>query len=740
MSPLELAEQYIRSTSVSLFLTGKAGTGKTTFLHHIANTVNKRCVVVAPTGVAAVNASGVTIHSFFQLPLCPYLPDVKELVTEYQMPDRYTQLRKEKINIIRTLDLLIIDEISMVRADLLDAIDMTLRRYRRNSKPFGGVQLLMIGDVQQLPPVVTDEEKPYVEKVYKSPFFFHSKALQRTNYITIELTHIFRQQDERFITLLNNIRDNHFDRATLDALNERYDRTFNPPDSEGYIRLTTHNYQADNVNQRKLAALPSPPFELRATVEGNFPPTSYPTELNLTLKVGAQVMFVKNDSSGHSYYNGKIATVEGYDNEEGVAVVDQEGNHIVVTPERWENVKYEIDPSDNQIKQKVDGTFIQYPLRLAWAITVHKSQGLTFDKVIIDAASAFTYGQVYVALSRCRTLEGLVLVSPISASCVFDNMDILEFNSSFPKIDEVQQNLGQFKSGYYIELLNELFDFSALMRSAERLNEIFTRYLSHQMPNETQKMNRLVNSDIVNIVSVGEKFRSQLSNILLSNGNNTSDPFLNQRIMKAVAYFADQLEQALLTAAPLLEIEIGNKVVAGEFDEKSVELRDVIQLKQLCMKRVGDTDSNEQGKGGFSIEVYNQAKTDFLLEKENKSGSKKASYRQRYKKKEPKPKKPPVWEETARMFKAGRSIQEIADERGVKYTTITGHLNSALEAGQLKWSDLITKDELEEISAYIKEANPQSLVEIHDHFGDRFQYYKLRTARYMTTGDSNDEE
>lgn len=636
MTQLELAEQYITSTNVSVFLTGKAGTGKTTFLHHIASSVKKRSVVVAPTGVAAVNAAGVTIHSFFQLPLCPYLPDVKELVTEYQLPEKYKHLNKEKIKVIRTLDLLIIDEISMVRADLLDAIDMTLRRYRRNSKPFGGVQLLMIGDVQQLPPVVTDEEKPYMDKVYKSPFFFHSQALQRVNYVTIELTHIFRQQDEHFISLLNNIRDNHFDRATLDALNARYDRTFNPPDSEGYIRLTTHNYQADSVNQRKLAALKSSPFELKATVEGNFPPTSFPTEQNLTLKVGAQVMFIKNDSSGHSYYNGKIATVEGYDPEEGVAVVDQEGNHIVVNPERWENIKYEIDPADNQIKQNVDGTFIQYPLRLAWAITVHKSQGLTFDKVIIDAASAFTYGQVYVALSRCRSLEGLVLASPISANCVFDNMDILEFNNSFPSAEKVQQELGQFKVGYYIELLGELFDFSILMRSAERVNEIFSRYLSRQMPAETQKMNQLVNNDIVNIATVGEKFRSQISKILMSNGNNIEDAFLHERIAKGVAYFAEQLEQALLTAAPLLEIEIGNKMVASEFDEWSSDFRDAIQLKQLCMKRVSEN--------GFATEVYNKAKTDFLLEKEKRGSSKTASYRQRYRKKT-KTKKPPVRKE-----------------------------------------------------------------------------------------------
>ena len=341
---------------------------------------------------------------------------------------------------IRTLELVIIDEISMVRADLLDAVDMSLRRYRHNNRPFGGVQLLLIGDVHQLPPVVTDDEKPYIEKVYPSPYFFNSKALQKTPYVTIELKHIFRQQDDTFISLLNKIRDNCFDKSVIDTLNSRYIPSFKTPDNEKYIRLTTHNYQSNNVNQRKLNDLPSKPFELKATVDGTFPETSYPTESVLTLKKGAQVMFVKNDS-GHAYYNGKIANVEGYDPEHGVAVVDDEGNHIVVKPERWENIKYEIDEKDNQIKKVVDGTFTQYPLRLAWAITIHKSQGLTFDRVVIDAASAFTYGQVYVALSRCRTLEGIVLVTPLSSNCVFDNEDILRFNSNIPPQEKVEGDL-----------------------------------------------------------------------------------------------------------------------------------------------------------------------------------------------------------------------------------------------------------------------------------------------------------
>ena len=369
---IELAERYVTETGVSLFLTGKAGTGKTTFLRHIVSHCSKRHVVVAPTGVAAVNAGGVTIHSFFQLPFCPYLPDVPELVTEYQMPEQQRKLRKNKIDILRTLDLLIIDEISMVRADLLDAVDATLRRYRRNGRPFGGVQLLMIGDVQQLAPVVTDEERPYMERVYQSPFFFNSKALQRLHYITIQLTTIYRQQDPLFVNLLNNIRDNHFDPKTLQTLNTRLKgknsdskAVGTEPDDTEPILLTTHNYQADAVNQRHMKELKTPSYTFEAKVTGNFPPSSAPVESTLELKPGAQVMFVKNDSSGnHRYYNGKIGTLEEVRDEEAdgnqtqqvIVVRDEEGERIEVSPETWENVKYEINPTDKEIKQIVDGT------------------------------------------------------------------------------------------------------------------------------------------------------------------------------------------------------------------------------------------------------------------------------------------------------------------------------------------------------------------------------------------------
>lgn len=610
---IALAEQYINSTHVSVFLTGKAGTGKTTLLHHLVSTVHKRCVVVAPTGVAAVNAGGVTIHSFFQLPFDPYLPDVKELVTEYQMPEKMTKLRKERQRIIRTLDLLIIDEISMVRADLLDAVDNTLRRYRRNSKPFGGVQLLMIGDVQQLPPVVTDAEKPYMDRVYPSPFFFHSKALQRLNYITIELTTVYRQQDDTFVRLLNNIRDNKFDAETLAALNSRCCSNDSEKDNVGTIRLTTHNRQADSINQKRMDGLKSSSHTFKAIIEGNFPESSASTDADLVLKEGAQVMFVKNDSSGgHRYYNGKIGTVDSIDKDTDgnwlITVIDEDGERIVVGRERWENIKYEIDSADNQIKQKVDGTFTQYPLKLAWAVTIHKAQGLTFDHVVVDAGQAFAYGQVYVALSRCRSLEGLVLSTPITAAAAFDNSDVMGFTRTYTPFSDAETGLHACQAQYFVDVLLELFDFSSLSRHTDRLSRIYGGSLRNIYPEQAGSMSELCTHNVADLISVSEKFRNQIRRISVEKDPLSPDgnAILQERVGKAVAYFSDQLSALDNVMQPLLEVEINNKEVANDFKENVELYREAVGEKLVCMKQVQEHQ--------FSVEGYLKTKIDFELE------------------------------------------------------------------------------------------------------------------------------
>ncbi|MCQ2282634.1 MAG: AAA family ATPase [Bacteroidales bacterium] len=805
---IELAEKYVMETGVSVFLTGKAGTGKTTLLHHIVANCNKRHVVLAPTGVAAVNCSGVTIHSFFQLPFCPFLPDVKELVTEYQMPEQQRQLRKSKLDIIRTLELLIIDEISMVRADLLDAIDDSLRRFRRSSKPFGGVQLLLIGDVQQLAPVVTEDERPYMERVYPSPFFFHSKALQRTNLITIQLTKVYRQQDPTFVNLLNNIRDNHFDQATLDALNSRVipanrQITKSANQLQDPILLTTHNHQADRVNQQRLAALDTTPFTLTADIEGNFPEGAFPTDYALTLKPGAQVMFVKNDSSGaRNYFNGKLATVEGLETatdadgiqKQVIVVRDQDGQAINVGTEVWENIKYEIDPKSNEIKQVVDGTFTQYPLRTAWAVTIHKAQGLTFDQVQVDASAAFTYGQVYVALSRCRSLEGLTLLSPISQHNSFDSSDITHFNTTLNSQTEAEERLDSYRTQYYYSTIFELFDFSAVRHNIESLERLFQNNLRSTYPQQCSTLTLLATKDLANLTDVAERFQRQLMAISQQPDNQA---ILADRIAKATDYFFTQLNNITSRVNPILQVSVDNKEVAKRLKELSDNLQQAAGLKAKLLSFTHEK--------GFSIADYLKAKADFVLEKPQKAKATKIEdvyadsknpklvkrltrWRASKAKElslpaytiisqkallgiadalpttgksllkvsgmgtttvakygmeivqmvedyiaEVKQKATPAWQTAAQLCAEGLSIDDIAGRMLRAVSTVEGYLLTAVENGSLDPDLVMDFDEQEIIVKYMLDhPETKTLKEVFDHFNGEYSYLKLRIARFLT--------
>lgn len=606
-----LAEKYVLETGVSVFLTGKAGTGKTTFLKYIVSETGKRCAVVAPTGVAAINAGGVTIHSFFQLPLCPYLPDVKELVTEYQMPEKYRSLNRERIRILRTLELLVIDEISMVRADLLDAVDATLRRYRHNDRPFGGVQLLMIGDIQQLPPVVTDAEKPYMDRVYASSFFFNSKALQKLQYMVIELDTIYRQKDAGFMEILNDIRSGMPKTESLDILNRRLAPEFTPPENERWIRLTTHNYQADSVNKSRLDALKGGTITCKAEIQGNFPESAYPAETSLSLKVGAQVMFTRNDPSGEKlYYNGKIGTVTAI--EPHIVVTDGNGDEIEVKQETWENVKYELSAEDNEIRAAVDGTFTQYPLRLAWAITIHKSQGLTFDRVIIDAGRAFSSGQVYVALSRCRTLEGIVLSSPISRNCTFTNREVDSFENGFTTAEQAESSLERFRTEYFTDMLCESFNLKHLEYLYGKLNRIWQNDLPRLYPALAKTFGSLArassetdNPGFCSLAATGCRFQLQLRKIIAAEGVGSA--VLNERILKAAAYFSTKLSSLAKTAAALALAEIDNKEIKKIFKIANENFLKELRFRILLYKSIL-TD-------GFSLKRFSRIRTDCELEK-----------------------------------------------------------------------------------------------------------------------------
>ena len=593
----DLAFNLLQNTGTNLFLTGKAGTGKTTFLKRLKEVSPKRMSVVAPTGVAAINAGGVTIHSFFQLPFGPYNPSSPEY--RGGKTDFKNQFRKDKINIIRSMDLLVIDEVSMVRADLLDAISDVLRRYKDHSKPFGGVQLLLIGDLQQLAPVAKDDEWNLLKEHYPSTFFFDSKALSESNYFCIELTHVYRQSDTNFINLLNNIRENRFDDETLQRLNQRYIPNFRPDEQSGYITLTTHNYQAQQINNRKLAELPGQPYTFSAEINNDFPEYSYPTDDKLILKCGAQVMFVKNDSSSEKrYYNGKIGKIV-FINPNKITVVDQEGNEIVVEKETWNNVKYTIDPETQEITETISGTFSQYPLKTAWAITIHKSQGLTFEHAIIDASAAFSHGQVYVALSRCKTLEGMVLSSPITRNAMISDEKILSYTSSLSERQPCEDQLRQAQQQYYLRLATELFDFNPVQQKLQYTSYAAYTHLQKLYPELSNQYPRVRDYFRSDIVEVGERFCQQLTRMISSTNLYDTDEHIQDRIRKGCAYFLEKIETYCLPLIEASEVEIDNKEARKAFTSALKAFSDELTIKVATLKACQD---------GFRLIDYLSAK------------------------------------------------------------------------------------------------------------------------------------
>jgi nucleoside-triphosphatase THEP1 len=592
-SQLQLAFDFVQYTNRNIFLTGKAGTGKTTFLKNLKAQSPKRMVVVAPTGVAAINAKGVTIHSFFQISFGPQIPHDPNVPRKVEVGANggvsagIKRFNKDKINIIRSLDLLVIDEISMVRADLLDAIDEVLRRYKDRSKPFGGVQLLMIGDLQQLAPIVKDEEWALLRPYYETCYFFSSRALKQSGFVPIELKHIFRQSDLTFIELLNNVRTNQIDARTLKALNERYVPDFQPDDKEGYITLTTHNYQSQQINGIKLSQLSAKSHLFNADVDGDFPEYSYPADPQLVLKVGAQVMFVKNDSSYEKrYYNGKIGKVISID--EDFIKVQCPGDElpIYVNREEWQNSKYALNEKTQEIEENVVGRFEQYPLKTAWAITIHKSQGLTFEKAIIDARQSFAHGQVYVALSRCKTLEGVVLRSPIEVYSVKNDATVLGFTQNAEAHQPNQQQLDEARKQYQLMLLKELFDFKYLfnqMGYVLRLLNENGRLVVGTLHDVLQMMQVPVQSQMI---SVGLKFNYQLSQMMQDSVDVEGNPAVQERVTKAGTYFLDKLLTVVVKPFNNASFETDNKAIRKSITDARNKLAKEIELKKVCLEEV----------------------------------------------------------------------------------------------------------------------------------------------------------
>lgn len=537
MNPvMQLAYDYLEQTNTIVFLTGKAGTGKTTFLQRIRQQLKKKLAVVAPTGVAAINAGGMTIHSFFQLPFGPLLPNSEERPEVHYSP--------EKKDLLANLELLVIDEVSMVRPDVLDRIDLILRNIKGSSHPFGGVQLLLIGDLSQLSPIIRGEEWGMLSRHYATSYFFSSLVIQKAPYVRIELDHVYRQKDQDFVDILNEVRNQSISTTNLALLNDRYVPNFRPTAEDPYITLTTHNSIAQQLNQEFLESLAGEELEFNATIRGEFPKDAYPTESVLKLKIGAQVMFVKNDGSAEKlFYNGKIGTITQIAGSTVFVQCGPADREIAVEAVEWTNVKYQLD--GEAINEANAGSFAQIPLKLAWAITIHKSQGLSFDKAIIDVSEAFAYGQAYVALSRCRSLAGMVLRKPIAATNIISDPAVTHFSEQAKALQPDRERLEYDKELYRLYLLKELFNFYPLQTKAKNFEALFPNLQSE-------------------VLDVAEKYTRQ------------SKP---ERSQQAAAYFLEKLQRAIDVLHQQLPLYIGqSKDKAGKADQLIIWL-----MNRVCL-------------------------------------------------------------------------------------------------------------------------------------------------------------
>lgn len=604
-----LAVELVNYTSRHIFLTGKAGTGKTTFLKYIRENCSKQMAVVAPTGVAAINAGGVTLHSFFQLPLSPFVPETRGFaVNGEEANNKHTllgrlRLNSDRLKVLRELELLVIDEISMVRADVLDAVDLILRHVRnRNEERFGGVQVLFIGDLFQLPPVVKEQEWSLLRDYYRSPYFFDSLVMREAPPLYIEFTKIYRQNEEHFIRLLNKVRNNQMDAQSLDALHKRYLPDFFGEKTEGYILLTTHNEKAREINSQELTRLPGTLFTYKAEVDGDFPPTAFPADESLQLKVGAQVMFIKNDAEARRYFNGKIGVITELTDEKITVQCKDDGSSIDVPKEKWENIRYTVDKATRHLNEDVLGSFSQYPLRLAWAITVHKSQGLTFDKAVIDAGKAFAPGQVYVALSRCTNLEGMVLHSRIQPHALTADDRIVQFTKNTLPLSGLKQELLRSKKEYQEKVLLQLFGFSRAINSFKELQAYILQHRNSFNPEVFVWADELL-TKLQGLQSTAEKFHTQIKALFTQAAEPEQNSELQERLRKGAAWFVQEIKAAIevMQQSPAVT---DSTMHAKEYNENLRE--SFVQLSQqlYLLQGIGDR---------FDLETYHRKKKAFIM-------------------------------------------------------------------------------------------------------------------------------
>lgn len=696
----EMAADFVDNTACNLFLTGKAGTGKTTFLKFIRENTKKKSVVVAPTGVAAINAGGVTMHSFFQLPFGPYLPTISNLHTEGTTNKhslfRNMRLSADKRDLIRELELLIIDEVSMVRSDTLDAMDAILRVIRKKPhKVFGGVQVLFIGDLFQLPPVMPDAEWSILKDHYESPFFFSAKVLSQSQLVYLELKKIYRQNEQRFIQILNRIRNNQAESDDLEVLNSRYRAPLIP--GKKYITLTSHNYKADRINQEALKNLQGKLHEFKGIIEGDFPEKALPTEITLQLKEGAQVMFIRNDKSEERrYFNGKIATVSRIDDDGVRVIMKDDGEELLVEKESWNNIRYTYNPDDEEIQEEILGSFSQYPIRLAWAITIHKSQGLTFEHAIVDAGDSFAPGQVYVALSRCVSLDGLVLHSKIDRESISAHEAVISFSHNEKQYDALETLLREEKHVFTHSRLLDTFDFQGLVEIIENHIQHLQGKKSLEVKDGLKVAHELLKA-MASFQNVAVKFRPQLE-VLLREGN--IEP-LRERVSKAIQYFTKGMTDDLLNVIDSHAETLKGTKRVKKYLTSLRNLKLIISKKLLAVQDVS--------LGSYSLNTSSER----ISLEESKTRNK--------------PEKGGSIRETLELLISGHSLKEIATVRNLSVSTIEGHIALLVKSGDIAIDKVIPESKLNNIINAIQEAEgPIGLIKAR--LGDDYSYGEIRAV------------
>jgi hypothetical protein len=748
---VETAAAFVNSTGSHIFLTGKAGTGKTTFLRSLGERTHKRFAIVAPTGIAALNAGGVTIHSMFQLPLGTFLPDRTpsgQFSSEANIYTQFTLSRKHPISavkkqVLRSLDLLIIDEVSMLRADVLDAIDYRMRSVRGNfARAFGGVQVLMIGDLFQLPPIVKDHEWGLLKRYYHSAHFFEAMALQSEGFVYIELDKIYRQSDQRFIDLLNNLRENATSADDITLLNSYYRPQ--AEQEEGVITLTTHNYKADDMNMAQLRKLSGKSFVYQAAIDKDFPESMYPLPQKLELKDGAQVMFVRNDSNGGKFFNGMLATVCDLDeNSISVRVIDS-GLVIIVPREQWENKKYSVSASTRDLDEEVVGTFSQFPIKLAWAVTVHKSQGLTFDRAVIDVGQAFASGQVYVALSRLRSLDGLILKTRIDPSVISNDALVVNFSKTKHAMEQLQQMLHERRIHYIHDLIASTFLFTQLTHDLDRIvkeGDTDSEFDDSSMKPLLQVLREAINAEETNTT----KFVQQLRYLLQQEEFDA----LRERLEKGSGYYTALLSShiaSLLLHMQQMQWRTGVKAymtTLGEVDQLLMRKYEDIQKSNIIIHGllnrssfidVSAIDSQREAiRNGWldSARREAQASRSSAAEKEGDYSGKKKGRKSRSTSKSPasaKSNTKDTVEHSLEMFRLGKTVEDIAAERTLAVSTIESHLAKAIASSRLELSDYVSQEESSAIEAGITEYGANGLRGVFDALEGKYSFGKLRAV------------